>query len=99
MPRFLKIAGNTFNFTTTCNSEISGDWGAIPKTGGWYDQNATFGGILGRVISGEFDIAASAWFHNHQRFEWLDFPFRYKVSTYQVRGTKSTSVKSPRAEP
>ncbi len=78
-----------FNMTFTCNKDMDGDWGTGPKTGTWYDKNATFGGVLGRVINGEYDVSLAAWFHSPERSLWLDFHIRYYIQSCSTDGTNS----------
>ncbi len=73
---FIDIVTAMFNMTFTCNNDPLGDWGTTPKTGSWYDKNATFSGVLGRVINGEYDVSVHAWFQNQERSLWLDFHYK-----------------------
>ena len=73
---FLDAMSDMFNISFTCNKDPDNDWGAVPKTGTWRDKYATFGGVLGRVINGEYDVSVSAWFENLERSYWLDFHIR-----------------------
>ena len=70
------IVKEMFNFTYVVDKEPGDFWGSTPITGTYYDDNATFGGVLGAVVSQEYDIAASIWMHTRDRFYWMDTTLR-----------------------
>ncbi len=80
---FLDVISDMFNITFTCNKDPLNDWGTGPKTGTWFDKNATFSGVLGRVINGEYDVSVSAWLRNVERSLWLDYHIRFNVARFQ----------------
>ncbi len=73
----VKAVFDQFNLTVSCNREPTNDWGLVPKTGSWLDPNATFSGVVGGLIEGDYDVSVSSWVNLHARFEWLDSPIRY----------------------
>ena len=56
----ITLFASEYNATWFCDNEPNGDWGAVPKTGtSWLDPNATFSGLIQRLISKEYDIVLS----------------------------------------
>ena len=47
--------------------EPGGDWGVIPKAGNSTSLNATWGGVQGGVVKGDYEMSLSAWIWNVER--------------------------------
>ena len=62
-----------YNFTVHSFRESNGDWGDYPKTGKWTDKNATFSGVFGGVINGDYDISITDWLQTQERMLWVDY--------------------------
>ena len=43
---------DSYNFTWTVEADPNYDWGTTPVSGTYYDDNATFSGVLGEVLYG-----------------------------------------------
>ena len=76
---FLDTLRNMFNMTFSCNRDPQNNWGVNPLTGSWYDPNATFNGVFGGVINGDYDTSISSWDIYLERGFWIDFHFRFHV--------------------
>ena len=76
MQPLINTVYDMFNLSVSCNKDPSNDWGAVPVAGSMAGPNSTGTGLLGKVVSGEYDISQSAWFMLYERFQWVDFHFR-----------------------
>ncbi len=72
--------------------EPSGVWGVRPSKGSWWDPNATFDGITGRLVAGDYDLTyGPAWLRTLERNSWFDFT--PGVTTHRV--TLAYNFKEP----
>ena len=67
-----KMAENLFNFTLVSLRDPDNDWGVTPKSGP-YNRSGTWGGVMGGVINGEFDMSLSAWVWVFNRVDLVSF--------------------------
>jgi hypothetical protein len=67
---YTNLVAKQFNFTYDSNSDISGDWGVLPKGGG-NGINATWAGVMGNVITGEYDFSLCTWEWTFERFDLM----------------------------
>ena len=56
----VEMAGRLFNFTYVSLRDPNNDWGVTPKSGP-YNRSGVWGGVMGGVVNGQFDMSLSAW--------------------------------------
>ena len=69
----MNIIAARYNFTLVADKEPDGNWGSIPKTGAWTDPNATFEGVLGRVVDSSYDMSIVEWKRTLERSRWVNY--------------------------
>ena len=68
-----------FNCSIQLDKEPNGNWGTVPLNGASFqDSNATFNGIFGAILDQNYDLSASSWNGNPDRFLWFDFSTSFK---------------------
>lgn len=67
-PDLIRSLGSKFNFSLF--HMFVRDWGVVPIQGTL--ENGTFGGAMGAVINGAFDMSLSSWLAVHERGHLLD---------------------------
>ena len=68
----LEMARRLFNFTYVSLRDPNNDWGVTPKSGP-YNRSGVWGGVMGGVINGQFDMSLSAWQWVFNRVELVSF--------------------------
>ena len=77
LKELLDVMGGLYNFTYTVDMEATKKWGVAPANGGsYFDPNATFEGVMGSIIEGDYDIPISLWDIDLGRSLWVDFTTR-----------------------
>ena len=76
-----KMAENLFNFTLVSLRDPDNDWGVTPKSGP-YNRSGTWGGVMGGVINGEFDMSLSAWVWVFNRVDLVSFATVVRVAIH-----------------
>ena len=71
----MNTAAKFMNFTWS--SEISNDWGMSPKSGP-FNISGEWGGVMGNVILGNYDVSVNYWIMALQRMELMDHVRLYK---------------------
>jgi hypothetical protein len=67
--------GRILNFSYSVDRDPDNNFGIIPVQGNWHDENATFEGVLGELVLGNYEICGSFWIANWDRFGWMDMTF------------------------
>ena len=68
----MDMSQRLFNFTYASYKDPNDDWGLGPKSGP-FNLSGTWGGVMGGVINGEYDLSLSAWYWIFARCELLSF--------------------------
>ena len=69
---FMNIMAEKFNFSYESVKEPNGDWGTVPKSGP-LNLSGEWGGVMGNVVNGRFDMSMSPWLMGIERHELLQF--------------------------
>lgn len=69
---YANLIGRLFNFTVVSTQDKDGNWGVVPISGP-FNASGTWGGVMGDVINGKFDLSLSQWIWNIERQDLLDF--------------------------
>ena len=68
----VEMASMLFNFTYVSLRDPDNDWGVTQKSGP-YNRSGVWGGVMGGVINGKFDMSLSAWQWVFNRVELVSF--------------------------
>jgi hypothetical protein len=66
------VMAKKLNFTYESQKEVNGDWGLLPKSG-LQNHSGKWGGVLGGIINGKYDMSLSAWVMMTKRYETMSF--------------------------
>ncbi|TRY67601.1 hypothetical protein TCAL_05368 [Tigriopus californicus] len=69
---YANLIGRLFNFTVVSTQDKDLNWGVVPISGP-FNSSGTWGGTMGDVINGKFDLSLSQWIWNIERQDLLDF--------------------------
>ena len=69
---YMDMLAAKFNFTYTSTKDVNDDWGMQPKSGP-FNENGTWGGIMGDVIHEKHDMSISIWQWTLSRNDLLQF--------------------------
>ncbi len=69
---YVDILAKRCNFTVDLRKQVDGDWGTAPKSGP-FNASGVFGGVMGGVVNGEYDLSPSFWLRNLQRDPLMSF--------------------------
>ena len=79
----MNTAAKFMNFTWS--SEISSDWGMSPKSGP-FNISGEWGGVMGNVILGNYDVSVNFWAMNLHRMELIDNVWLFKSHSDRLGG-------------
>ena len=69
---YMNILATKFNFTYKSHRDLDNDWGVTPKAGP-FNTSGTWGGVMGDVINGKYDMTISIFQWTTSRNELLEF--------------------------
>ena len=69
---YMDILAKKFNFTYVSRKDVDNDWGVTPKAGP-FNTSGTWGGVMGDVINGKYDMTISIFQWTTSRNELLEF--------------------------
>jgi hypothetical protein len=73
------------------SSCLTGNWGVFPISGP-YNQSGEWGGIMGDVVNGKYDLCLSAWLWMAERHEILTFVPVYSKKQILVWTPKNPEI-------
>jgi hypothetical protein len=65
---YTDMIAKKLNFTYESQREVDGDWGTLPKSGP-YNRSGKWGGVMGGIINGKYDMSLCSWFRTIERYE------------------------------
>ena len=85
LPDLMNELGSLYNFTWSTDKEPNGKWGGSPLNGAsWFDKNASFTGVVGRPLNGEYDLSLTVWTLMLGRYEWIDYTSTIFAGKYVI---------------
>ena len=69
---FCEAMGRITNYTWTSYADPDGNWGVRPISGP-FNRSGTWGGAMGSVVTGDFQMSLSQWVWTVNRYGLLDF--------------------------
>ena len=69
---YMNLLADKLNFTYVSHKDTDDDWGTLPKSGP-FSLNGTWGGVVGNVILGKYDMSISSYTWNVARSELMQF--------------------------
>ncbi len=65
-----------YNFTVETSAEPDNFWGTTPVRGSHDEGDVDYGGVMGGVFHGDYDMALSVWGATRDRTDYFDFATR-----------------------
>jgi hypothetical protein len=92
----MDVLSRMYNFTFVSDRDVAGDWGTLPKSGPM-NLSGEWGGVMGGVIKGEYDLSISSWGRNVDRSHLMTFSSVVPVKevlvlTPKKQGTRFTNL-------
>ena len=88
---YMDILADQFNFTFTSDKEPNGDWGIMPKSGP-FNLSGDWGGVMGNVVTGKYDVSISAWDWNLERSNVVQYVLVTKNNKILVWEPKNPKI-------
>jgi hypothetical protein len=87
---YTDLVAKKYNFTYESHRDMTGNCRGVMPISGPYNQSGEWGGIMGDVVNGKYDLGLSAWSWMPQRYEILTF-----VPVYSMRQILVWTPKNP----
>jgi hypothetical protein len=88
---YTDLVAKKYNFTYESHRDVTGNWGVFPISGP-YNQSGEWGGIMGDVVNGKYDLCLSAWHWMTERYEILTFVPVYSKKQVLVWTPKNSLI-------
>jgi hypothetical protein len=88
---YTDLVAKKYNFTYESHRDMTGNWGVL-QISGPYNRSGEWGGIMGDVVNGKYDLCLSSWLWMAERYEILTFVPVYSKKQVLVWTPKNSVI-------